>query len=247
MDRCGGIVDVQSRTKQSRYRPMTEEIEMDLAVPQLTANRSDKACLQQAANAVIRAIGGCAALALVPLEFSAAPTIESIERSLTNIAEAFFCNGESPDWDFLRWDEGLGVFSADRKAFDAFIGQVGRRNRQPIRRQIRVIVCVALSGPIAKAIQDGEPEGSFIRSSYDKMAHDMSLAEACCRLLPFRHEIFHLADKTEHLLRNPDIWQAVIRLADLLETKEPLETERLIGFLPSARPHWPPPPKNKQC
>jgi hypothetical protein len=60
---------------------------------------------------------------------------------------------------------------------------------------------VALSGPIAKAIQDGEPEGSFIRSSYDKMAHDMSLAEACCRLLPFRHEIFHLADKTEHLLR----------------------------------------------
>lgn len=68
----------------------------------------------------------------------------------------------------------------------------------------------------------------------------MSLAEACCRLLPFRHEIFHLADKTEHLLRNPDIWQAVIRLADLLETKEPLETERLLGFLPNARPHWPP-------
>lgn len=106
---------------------------------------------------------------------------------------------------------------------------------------------MALSSPIAKAIQDGEPESHFIRSSYDKMAHDMSLAGACCRLLPFRHEIFYSADKTERLLRNPDSWQAVIRLADLLETKEPLKTERLLGFLPNARPHWPPPPKNKQC
>ncbi len=219
---------------------------MDLSVHQLTANRSDKACLQHAANAVILAIGGCAALALVPLEFSAAPTIESTKRSLTNIAEAFFCNGESPDWDFLRWNDGLGVFSADRKAFDDFIGQVGRKKRQPIRRQIRVIACVALSGPMAKAIQNGEPEGRFIRSGYDNSAQDMSLAEACCQLLPFRHEIVYLADKTERLLRNPDIWQAVIRLADLLESREQLEPERLLGVLPSARPHWPPPPKNKQ-
>ncbi len=216
----------------------------------LTARHRREVCVHEAAHAVVHAIGGASVYGVEVAPEGVADWVTE-DRKGGLLADLWGCchTSDAPGWMFIRWDdEGFGgYYKGDRKGYANLLHQLDSRYRgssKEQRRQLRAYICGALAGPIADAIREGQPEGSiYLEPEYER-GEDLTVAEALCWLLPFRKEFDRLATETERVLREPETWQAVMRLADALETAGTME-EELIDFLPAPRRSWPPSPMRR--
>jgi hypothetical protein len=112
-----------------------------------------------------------------------------------------------------------------------------------LRQCVRAEICVLLAGPAASQIFEGNDvslwEGDFTP------AEDITKALGLAQLLHWRNEYDYLADLTERMLRRPEVWAMVLRLADELERHG--DIEEFAGFLPEPIPNWPPSPRAKNA
>lgn len=108
-------------------------------------------------------------------------------------------------------------------------------------REIRAYVCQCLAGPIADMISERKT-GYLVANGECSPHDDLTLAEACCRMLPAGNEWEHLCDTTEIVLR--ERWGSVIKLADALESGGKIE-EAFGSYLPPRIKNWPPAPKSQ--
>ena len=110
---------------------------------------------------------------------------------------------------------------------------------------VRAHICGCLAGPIADQIAGGCAQGDLFLELLDFTAgDDRCRAIGFCDLLPQRSDkaYYHLAEETESDLREPELWQSVLRIADALQAAGLLEDEELEHLLPQQWQKWPPPP-----
>ena len=133
---------------------------------------------------------------------------------------------------------------ADRRGFNGLARMLADRSPRAaaeLRRQVRAHVCGALAGPVADQLHE-DPHGEpYLGDSWAD--DDEGTAEALAWLLPQRGEFERLAALTVETLRCPEVWAAVIRLADALERAGELDDEAVFPFLTVAVPDWPPGPR----
>lgn len=226
----------------------------------LTRERRRGVCIHEAAHAVIHALGGSFVylLAVAPED----ATSWQVETRKGNLNTDLWgvCSGS--DWWswYVRWIDELGEYQADRKGYanhlremERQINEHQRSEGRPAgriaaeqRRVARLHVCVSMAGPAADAIvagQDVEDALDWWGVEWHDEHDDLAVADAIARVLPYRGEYQHAVRVTEEALRRPEIWAAVIRLADELERVGRLENEALDPFLPPADRSWPPSPR----
>lgn len=226
----------------------------------LTRERRRGVCIHEAAHAVIHALGGSFVylLAVAP-EDATSWQVEGRKGHLYTDLWGVCSGSDWWSW-YVRWSDELGEYEANRRGYAKHLremerqinehqrseGRPARRIAAEERRVARLHVCVSMAGPVADAVVAGEDvEDALDYWSIDwyEQGHDLTVAAAIARVLPYRTEYQHAVRVTEEALRRPDIWAAVIRLADELERAGRLENEALDPFLPPACRCWPPSPR----
>lgn len=210
--------------------------------PGLTRARRKETCIHEAAHAVIHALGGgyTYQLAVAPEGSTVAWTYTGRKGPvLTGVWGV--CETSDAPFIGLRWDEIEGGYALDRALYAALIrGLSGQRGWVPEhRRQLRAHVCGLLAGPLADSISacDLEPYAD----QEDGEGQDVTVAGALCWALPSGRAQFDHAERvTLAALREPEIWQEVVALADALEVAGSMESDAIEPFLPERRKHWPP-------
>ena len=226
----------------------------------LTRERRRGVCIHEAAHAVIHALGGSFVylLAVAPEDATSWEVHGRKGDLLTDLWGV--CSGS--DWwsVYVRWSYERGEYVTDRRGFAKHLremerqiseryrseGLPARKTAAEQRRVARLHVCVSMAGPVADAIVAGEDVEDALDwwsvDWYDR-GNDLAVAAAIAGVLPYRNEYQHAVQVTEEALRRPEIWAAVIRLADELERVGRLENEALDPFLPPADRSWPPSPR----
>jgi hypothetical protein len=114
------------------------------------------------------------------------------------------------------------------------------------RRILRSHVCGLVAGPLAERIFTGDStRWRDLDDAYDderKLSDDIGIAKGICMLLPYADEYAHACQITEAALREPEIWQNVLRLARALERSGDIQK---VDDLPLTRKHWPPLPARR--
>jgi hypothetical protein len=226
-----------------RLAPPAEAV----CLPPLTRAQRREVCIHEAAHGVIHALGGAWVyrLAVAPEGATAWRTADRKGREMADLWGVCEMSGCSAAGLFVRHDE-YGGLAADRRGFKEMarvFGALHPRAPAEMRRQIRAHVCGALAGPAAEhLLADAQGEPCLGDSCTDD---DEGTAEALAWLLPQRGEFDRLAALTVQTLRRPDVWAAVLRLADALELAGELDDEALLPFLPEAVPHWPGGPRRR--
>ncbi len=207
----------------------------------LTARRRREICVHEAAHAVVHAIGGATVYAVEVAPKGATDWVAE-GRKGGILTDLWGCcqTSDAPGWMFIRWDED--GYCGNRKGYTNLLHKLDshyRGSSKAQRRQLRAYICGTLAGPIADAIREGQPEGSIYLEPEWERYEDLTVAEALCWLLPFRKEFDRLATETERILREPETWRAVLRLANALESAGRIEYDGLQHYLPCYRQHWP--------
>ena len=145
----------------------------------------------------------------------------------------------------LRWQDSDCSFEVNRRVLTAYMSGLKQAEGdvpEEATREIRAYVCQCLAGPIADMISERKM-GQLVASGERSPRDDLTLAEACCRMLSAGNEWEHLCDVTETLLR--ERWGSVEKLADALESDGKIEGT-IGSYLPPRIQNWPPAPKS-QC
>jgi hypothetical protein len=226
----------------------------------VTKEMRKRICVHEAAHAVIAALAGESVrrLSVVP-EDSPLDKKWKIKGRKGNLVSDLWGLCESSHnflpFGFLRWIKDKSTYQADSKGFRSRVRQIAQlmaSERGPLavkkfeaetRRRLRAEICVLVAGPIADEIFRGEDEPIYLWDEDPSPGDDVSKAEALSRLLPFRNEFETAVATTEKALRDPELWEMVIRLADELEKRGDLE--EFDGFLPKPRPCWPRSPRQR--
>lgn len=226
----------------------------------LTSERRREVCIHEAAHAVIHALGGaCVYLLAVAPEDATSWEVHDRKGGL-NTGLWGICSAS--DWFswHVRWSEEQGEYVTDRRGYASYLRQMeqqlnemrqakGRpkaRIAAEQRRIARAHICASMAGPLADAILAGEDVEDALdwwSVDWSEQHDDLAMADAIARVLPYRNEYHHAVQVTEEALRRPEIWAAVIRLADQLERAGRLENEAIDPFLPPADRSWPPSPR----
>ena len=117
-------------------------------------------------------------------------------------------------------------------------------------RRLRGRVCGLMAGPVADEIidmpgSDLSPDQIWPEPRDICENDDITKADAYCRLLlPYKDEYEFLMGGTVRTLREPDVLQAVMQLADALEKSGRIGFNgEAIRYLPSPRKDWPKRPR----
>lgn len=213
----------------------------------LTKQHRREVCVHEAAHAVIHRLGGAFVdrVAVAPegaSEWSTEGGRGGILSGLWGVCSA--TNPTTFARVCIKWDDALGEYHSDRRAFARHLRQIEPATAFELRRQVRAFVCGLLAGPVADSILEGDDDPWLEPDWCDGPGEDRVLASAFARLLPFNREYDHLAQVTIETLRRPDIWHKVITLADELERVGDIED--VDPFLPEWDRSWPPAPPRRR-
>lgn len=202
---------------------------------QLTSEARKLVCIHEAAHAVVFALGGSSIYRLVVAPVGAADwVVEGRKGGLLTDLWGACSTSDAPLCWLLHWNDQEACYEADKAGMADLVRAVPGF-AQPLRRSIRAHICGVLAGPIAEAIIDGEGTDHLWESF--TAGEDVAIALGYARFLPWRREYDYLMDETEKVLRRPDVWGAVIRLADVLEKQGDMED--FPGLLPTEAQCWP--------
>lgn len=225
----------------------------------LTKERRREVCIHEAAHAVIDALGGSYVyfLAVAP-EGATEWQVRGRKGELCTGLWGICCSSDFSTW-CMQWNENEFAYEVDRRAYAKHLRDLEQQINEmrrgegllpkkgiaaEQRRIVRAHICGSMAGPAADAIVKGEG----VEDALDYWTADLSdpnddlcHAEAMARLLPYRGEYDHAVRVTSEALRRPDIWGAVLRLADELERVGHMED--VHPWLPEADRRWPPSPR----
>ncbi len=226
-----------------------------MTMPALTAERRREVCIHEAAHAVVYALGGAFVdrVAVAPEHATEWTTLGRKGAVLTHLWGV--CSASDPPCLLcLEWSVNDGDYTADRKTFTAMIRtiehdlaelKISRASQFGVeqRRQLRAHVCAIMAGPVADAIHSGKDVEDELDwwDILPNRGDDLTTARAMTLLLPFRREYEHAVRVTEDVLRRPEVWDRVLRLAAELERVGDLDDVQ--PFLPDRLPEWPPSPR----
>jgi hypothetical protein len=227
-------------------------IEKPIPTLVLTKQRRREVCVHEAAHAVIHRLGGAFVdrVAVAPEGASEWSTEGGRGEIISGVWGV--CSATNPTTFArvcIKWDDALGEYHSDRRAFAHHLRQIEATADSPgvafeLRRQVRAFVCGLLAGPLADSILEGDDDPWLEPEWGDGPGEDRTLACAFARLLPFNREYDHLAQVTIEALRQTDIWQKVITLADELERVGDIED--VDPFLSEWYRSWPPGPPRRR-
>lgn len=218
----------------------------------LTKERRRQACVHEAAHAVIFALGN-----QCPWKVCVAP-VGSVEwthvtdrgRVQTDLWGVCAASDQPISPMLLRWDEAAWRYVFDKKTSEEIWGLIGatctahllKKTRAEERQRIRAFVLGLMAGPLADLIIGNHLTADEITVWQEpgwEITEDLTRAFGLTEALPFRSEYDDLLNLTLRTLREPEIWAAVVRLADALEIDGVIEDGELEVFLPDARKDWP--------
>lgn len=165
-------------------------------------------------------------------------------KDLWGVCETY---GDSPLTMFIKHGSNSSEFVADRERFNSFAGVMEAHKRgsaAELRRSVRSRLLSALAGPAAEQIAAGEADPWLDEGHSWGPEDDIYRARLCSYLLPWRNEFDFAAELVVATLRRPNVWAAVIRVADALERRGSL-TRELPKLLPERQPKWPPSPRSR--
>jgi hypothetical protein len=225
----------------------------------LTKERRREVCIHEAAHAVIHALGGSFVylLAVAP-EDATEWQVRDRKGGLCTDLWGICSTSDFSTWLCMQWNETECTYEVDRRSYATYLrsmehqvnefhrseGRPPARLAAEQRRIVRAHICGSMAGPAAEAIakgQDVQSELDYWNADLSDPNEDLCHAEAMARLLPYRNEYEHAARVTEQALRSPDIWAAVLRLADELERVGHMDD--VHPWVPEADRHWPPSPR----
>lgn len=219
---------------------------MNLPEIALTKEMRREVCVHEAGHAVVFALGGASVyrLAVAPEGNKGDWRIESRKGgTLLDLWGVCQPSDLSAMALFMRWDESQGVWHSDRRAFNCLVRQMPAAVAARSRRRVRAHICGCVAGPVASQIFAGEDLDLDWPDDDRDPGEDVVIAQACSGLLPYRNEYSHACQVTVEVLRRPDIWGRVMRLADQLEYVGEM-IDDLGGYLPEPLPRWPPSPRS---
>jgi hypothetical protein len=200
----------------------------------LTAEQHRITCVHEAAHAVVFALHQhylAYSVEVVPVGTVIAEAVLVERKGAARNALGLVCGSSMPGGMYIHVDD-YGFYDVDRKRYRADLKNmeehapgIGRHARQEMRAYVRG----CLAGPVSEEIMRGATDIWF--EPWDGLGGDIDRADALCRLLPFRNEYEKLLEETVSLLRTPDIWTRILRLADALAVAGRLEGEELDQFL----------------
>ena len=216
-----------------------------------------RTCIHEAAHAIIYSLAG------IPIDRIGVRPQNTVDwkwisrrgvcRVVNGIVES--SAGHSAVFPVAYWSNDECSWNVDKNAYknqvqqkSELFGSVKSRKKYLFEEKQRLCadVCGLLAGPIADDILDNVPVGK-IQLSADCIdnyeTNDLNTAEAYCTLISRSGRVARVIDdltaQTETLLRTPEVWDQVIKLADNLEVKGILgETENIAG-LPEPIVGWP--------
>ena len=205
-----------------------------------TPERRRDACIHESAHAITHALGG------IPVEqLSVLPVGLMLLDDKSD--QCGYCKVDPhPAAFFIAWQNDKSIFNINKAGLVSFIKQCERQAPRyngcllstEVWRQLRVHVCSLLAGETAQAIYRSSLP-IFTRRCIG-MPTDLDYATAYCALLPFRNEFDHLVSETERVLRLPEVWESVVKLANILEQVGTLgEGGKEIPYLPEPLKSWP--------
>jgi hypothetical protein len=207
----------------------------------LTERQRRETCFHEAGHAVAFALGGVNVfgVAVAPAGAQSWRTTNSNGRTCSDLwglcrkAELILPR------QLLRWLMNEGGLHADGKGHEAVLataeGQALLESlTQQQQREILAQIVGLLAGPAAEQIFRGEE----VRLCGSSDLEDVSRAAALSALLPGGAALAHAAVLTAEVLRRPELWAKVARLADELERSGEVD-QRIKVFLPAAVQDWP--------
>ncbi len=209
---------------------------------ELTSDRRYEVCIHEAAHAVIYAYGGTFvySVEVAPLGISDL-SLTGRKGHMYKETMGLCSTSDAPFSYCLLWNIDDCTFVADKKTFRSVMKScVGWRKRNEIKRRIRAHVCGCLAGPVADAKYRGKTSDEIYLESesvFSGTPDDVSIAEALSWFLPSWKEFDLLTKETDRLLRMPEIWERVLKLADVLNHAGKIEED--IPFLPEPCELWP--------
>jgi hypothetical protein len=238
----------------------------------MTAEHRRQLCVHLAAHAAVSGMGGACVymLAVAPVGVRSWTIGDRKSRSLGKIwgvcsTSDFFCS-------HLAWDHERQIYIADRDGWESWITGIhdcsvrfhkdnGSKGRDPgtleeyladFQHVVRAQACGYLAGHIADGITAGMGADEALRL-YDRRdtqhvgASDIAIAQGLTDLLPLgEYEYEHAARLTEAVLRRPEVWSAVQKVASALEQLGVIEDgpceDDALALLPPREQDWPPAP-----
>lgn len=148
---------------------------------------------------------------------------------------------------FMLWDSDEGCYVVSDDDAVAHYSQPSAITRSTRITHIRAYCCGLLAGPTAELILDCDTDDSIWLNDVDndQRGSDLAKVTGLVKLLPYRHELGFLIEKTEETLRDPKIWQMVADLAQALERRGRMEGDEIGPYLPTPRKNWPGSPRNR--
>lgn len=222
----------------------THTLEPDALKP-LTKELRRATCVHEAGHAVVHALGGTDVyrVAVAPVGATSWGFTTRKGRASTDLWGVCEPGPSLFASIFMRWNANESCISVDSKGLRQYLSRLDKGVRREAWRELRAALCASEAGPIAEALYLGiEPEPDYF--GQEGVHDDAKNSMALDALLPWRNELEAMHALTVQALRRPDVWGAVLRLADELERVGDL-TDAFEGLLPEAVPGWPPSPKSK--
>jgi hypothetical protein len=217
----------------------------------LTKKHRYEVCIHEAAHAVIYALGGHDVYSIEVAPVAVEEWVTQDRKGGQRSDLWGICRTSDPGviWLF-HWDKDKAGYVCDKQGYIDYLksiqSQLGPRAThiaRDSRRRLRAWICGSIAGPMADAIYVGDKTGEIWLEPEYTLGEDLTVAQAMSRFLPYGNEYDHLANITESVLREPEIWKMVLTLAGELEQTGCLNSddraETLQQHLPPCRKNWP--------
>ena len=221
-----------------------------LPMPPLSAARRRETCVHEAAHALVYALGGAYVYRVAVAPAGSTDWIVEARKGGTVQGLLGVCRASGPGLAalFLRWSpasefEGA-EWGADRRGFLTLLrSNFPARARAETMRIVRAHVAACLAGPLAAKLHNGEEPGWVEPDPFAKCPDDACMAEMLASLLPRRcaDELDNIEAQTLTMLRRPELWSGVQRLAEALDRHGELQGDALEALLPASLTGWPRP------
>ncbi|MGE5471386.1 MAG: hypothetical protein ACM3X0_11365 [Bacteroidota bacterium] len=198
-------------------------------------------CIHEAAHGYLFALGGAYvySLQVAPVgakRWSARNRKGGSIGDLWGLADVSNLNTQA----CLYWDKDKCRLVVKRDEYQALLAELdGVRPgySKTAYKTLRSALCGYIAGDIAEAISEGTPEEQ-IKLCARIPNDDIAISKAIAELLPDSNEFETLANAVEKLLRSPQIWSQIVRIADALEERHILTEDELFELLPNRDPEW---------
>lgn len=216
----------------------------------LTATKRQEICVHEAAHAIIYALGGSVvhSLNVAPVGATDDYDLFGFEGEIiTDYWSSCTATFEPIPSAYWRWNYKSNEYVTDTQGFRRYVASgaaEGLIDPGTYYRDIRAHMCALVAGRVADLIYAGwnnESPYHWLEPYNYHYGDDIYKAETLTYLLPWHNELQHAITVTEQALRKPEIWQAVLKLADRLYKEGSLD----FMVLPENWKNWPPTPMNK--